>query len=348
MATKVSTLPRTTLVPFDGKIIFRDNVRTEATMQIPQMVASLRRNGFKANHPLVLSVQANGDMLVLCGNRRGLGLTWLRENDSAVLATILPGGKVPAVVYENLTEQEEVILRIDHGSDEDRVALDSWGEFLAIRQLVKAGMDSQEKIAEKMGKFLTTGKNAGKPNRSYIQPRTNLAHLPQFVQDEYERYCLDNDSSRVRWSDVSKLFKCYNEEFTQFPNGDGPNFTELWNSIVNPPESTTPVVADGALVAKELSVADAKKRAQVVSSPIVRDILLSSTGQSAAKLTELDARVVSAVADQQTLANIRAYLGDTDYAQLVANANGFVAAQNAESAGGAAGTVGAESAAVTV
>jgi hypothetical protein len=291
------------------------------------MVESLRRNGFKSNHPLVVSQKDDGKCCVLVGNRRTEGLQWLLDNDPSGFDRALPSGKVPCVVHKGLTEEEEVMLRIDHSTDEDRVELDEWSMFEAVQQLVRVGFDTQEGIAEKLGKFIKTGKNAGKPNRSWVQPRVNLARLPEFVAVELQKRNVDRKSTLLRWENIPALFKLWTEEFSDYPDAPGPKFTELWESIVHP----TPVEETEAKE-RPLSVADAKKRAQSASSQTLRHALLCVTGQGKGlDLASIDNRMVVAETAVHTLDNVLAYLGEEKYRQLLSDAATHAAMQKEES-----------------
>lgn len=306
-------------------LVRRDNVRTAQCLQIPRMVDSIKRHGFKPNHPLVLSEKSDGSLLVLCGNRRSEAIETIAANEPDVFAALFPDGCVPAVVYSGLTEEQEALIRVDHGKDEDRVPLDDWSEFLAIRQLVRAGYDTQSGIAEKMGWFKEdkTGKTV--PNRSKVQPRVELAQLPQFVQAEYERYCTQPESgSPVRWSMVAKLAKAYREEFTTFPDGDGPVFQAAWNEAIAPP-------AQAADKPQPIKPADMEKRAKVVGSRNLRDALLACSGSGKIGLADLDARMIQAECALATLSEIAGYLGKADFDTLVSEAREH-AAQAAQAA----------------
>jgi len=308
----------TTYVSVDS-LCFADNVRSTQCERIPEMVASYRRAGcFKSNHPLVISTQENGDLLVLNGNRRGLGLQWLRDNDAAEYKRICSTGKVPAVVHKNLTIEEEIDLRIDHSTDEDRVPLDEWSIFLAIKQLVSIGSDSQEEIARKLGLFKSKGKEAGKPNRQYVQPRVNLARLPGFVQAQYLTLCYDRDKTAVRWSHLANLRKVYTAEFVSFPDGDGPKFTELWNKCLTP----TPQKVKDADASKALTPTAALQRSQAAGSKGLRDALLAITDQGAGDITVIDSKILAGELAVETLAHIKLYLGDDDYAELIGASQG--------------------------
>jgi hypothetical protein len=222
-------------------------------------------------------------------------------------------------VHTGLTEEAEAILRIDHSKDEDRVPLDSWGEFLAIRQLVRAGYDTQAGIAEKMG-WEKISKKTGKsePNRSKVQPRVNLAQLPQFVQDEYERYWTEPSSSNVRVPQIAGLYKAYNEEFRRYPSGDGPVFQAAWSDAMAGPQSK-----NTALPVRPITPADAEKRAKLVGSSNLRDALMTFAGIGTVSLSDIDGAIVQAEAAQAVLAEIADYLGEEDYAQLVQEAQEY-------------------------
>lgn len=297
------------------------NVRTEACEQIPQMVASLRRNGFKPNHPIVVSEKADGRLLVLCGNRRTKGLQWLEQNDPAEYSRIVPDGKVPCIVHTGLTVEEEILIRVDHSSDEDRVRLDEWSEFVAIKQLVRAFTgESQERIAEKLGIFHVKGKNAGKPNRSYVQTRVNLARLPVFVQEQFKLLMTEGkDATPVRITDIKSLYAAYNEEFADHPDGDGPAFQEVWNGIINPEPSTDDDDSADSADPSSLKPEQARQRAQAASSGLIRRILMAVTNQGG-DLADLDSTAAALEADAQILADVRDYLGEAAYNDLVDSA----------------------------
>ena len=308
-----------------AKLYRADNVRTDGCKLIPQMVESLRRSGFKENHPIVVSTKPDDSFLVLCGNRRTEALQWLRDNDPTAFNRILVSGKVPCIIHKNLTAEEEVLLRIDHSTEEDRVPLDEWSIYTAIQQMVRVGFDTQEKIAEKLGIFVKSGKKKGQPNRSFVQPRVNLARLPGFVADELRKRNDDRKSTPLRWEHIPALFTTYQEEFSEYPNPEklGPKFSELWASITNP----APAQPTGTRE-KPLSVSDAKKRAMSASSTCLRNAMLCVTGQGKGlDFAVLDNNMVQAETAYHTLANIKAYLGDEKYGQLLQDAAEFAAMQ---------------------
>lgn len=302
------------------RLTFADNVRTPECMQIPKIVESFKRHRFKTNHPLVVVEKPGEDgpvYLVLIGNRRGIGLQWLRDNEADEYRRVLPGSKVPAVVHKGLTAEEEVDLRIDHSPDEDRVPLDEWSTFLAIQQLVRVGIDTQERIASKLGLFKVRGKEKGQPNRQFVQTRANLARLPQFVKDEFEKLCRDGkDSTAVRWAHVPKLYKAHLAEYVQHPESDGPEFQAAWTKAITPPEVTDGTPIDEGADPKELSPAEAIKRSQSASSEGLKYALLVVTRQSDRNLAEIDGLILEGESAICTLTQIRDYMGEKDFAEL--------------------------------
>jgi ParB-like chromosome segregation protein Spo0J len=309
-----------------GDLYRADNVRGRLVTQIPQMVASLRKNGFKPNHPLVVSKKADGRFLVLVGNRRLEGLEFVRDNHSDEFGRILPSGRVPCIVHEGLTVEEEILVRVDHGNHEDRVALDDWSQFLAIKQLMQAWPgESEVRIAEKLGIIHVKGKNKGKPNRSHVQPRINLARLPIFVQEAFRLLWEEGkDATPVRVVNIKKLYAVYNEEFGKHEDaepfngeyGIGPKFRSTWAEITNPaPESDPEDSVDNDSPA-DLKASAAKTRAMGCNSRLAKRILLAVTNQGGA-LPELDALAAEFETDSQILTDIRNYLGGDEYADLV-------------------------------
>jgi hypothetical protein len=312
----------TKLIPVDA-LHFADNPRTDACMRIPEIVDSFRLHGFNDDRPLVASEKTiDGETVyhVLCGNRRGSGLHVLRDNHPEDYARVLSAhpGKVPAIVHRNLTAEMETELRIDHTPDFDRVPLDAWSEYLAIQQLVQVGTYTEEKIALKLGLVSTSARTGErKPRRSYVQARTALAKLPDFVQTEIRKLCEEGkDSTPMRWANVLPLYKVYNEEYIDHPNGDGPGFEKAWASVMVPAEEK----ADNRS-AKELSPAEAVKRSQAASSDALKKAFLVVTRQSDEDIRQIDASIKEGETAKELLQRIADYLGPDGYNELIGAAN---------------------------
>jgi hypothetical protein len=316
----MSKATTTKLVTVDS-LHFADNPRTTVCMRIPEMVASLQLHGFKDNHPLVVSEKTVGGEIVnhvLCGNRRGSGLIVLRDSHPEDFARVLLAhpGKVPCIVHRGLTPEMETEIRIDHSPDLDRVPLDPWSEYLAIGQLVSIGTYTEEAIAEKLGLVNISAKTgARKPRRSYVQARVALARLPNFVQEEIKKLCLEGrDSTTARWSDVLKLYKIFNDEYVSYNDGDGPDFTSAWKAIMEPAEDTE----TGKPKPKELSPTEAVKRSQSASSNALKSALLIVTRQSDGNLAEIDRAIAEGETAVKILQAIAEHLGESAYNELVA------------------------------
>jgi hypothetical protein len=320
MAKKNNTAT-TTLIDVDA-LYFEGNPRTDACMRIPEMVSCLRLHGYRDEEPIVLSEKIRKDKteyLVLCGNRRGTGLTFLRDNHPEDYARALSAhpGKIPAIVHVGLTPQREIEIRIDHSADLDRVPLDPWSEYLAIQQLNSTNMYTEEKIAEKLGLWNVKPGGIRTPRRSYVQPRVDLARMPTFVADEIEKLCKEGkDSTLIRWNHVVKLYGVYNKEYIEHKDGFGPLFQEAWKKIMEPAESS----ADDTTKAKELSPAEAIKRSQSAQSDAMKTALLIVTRQHDGNLADIDAAILEGETAVTILKAIAKHLGETAYNELVESA----------------------------
>lgn len=299
-------------VEFDKIVTPDNNVRSPATLQVEAMVSSVKRHGYKKNHPLVV-VKKGNEYHVLCGFRRTFALRAIREESEELFKELLPTGKVPCIVHTKLTELQETLIRNDHGSDENRVALDDWGYFLSIRQLMQAGIHTQAGIAEKLGKMKKDKKTGNMvPNRSWVQPRAALAQLPRFVQEQYRILWTDPDGkskTAVRTPMIMGLFKVYNDANLDEKN---PEFVKLWK------ECLTPITSNEA---KPLSAKVCKEKAAMAQSATVKNALLVAGGHSEEEIAEIDKACAQAESGAAQLTRIAEYLGETKFAKLCSDAN---------------------------
>lgn len=313
------------LLDFDS-LFLEGNIRSPGCEKIPAMVQSLRLEKYKDNHPLVVSEKPDNRFLVLCGNRRVLGLAKVREDDKSEFGRVLLNGKIPCIVHKGLTKEEEIVLRIDHGKHEDREPLDRWSEFLAVKQLCFCyPEDTQTAVAQKMGHFYGDGsKLAGQPNRGWAQPLCNLAALPVYVQEEYRKLVVEGkDATPLRIADIKALYKVFEKDFAEFPCGDSPVFAAAWDKILNPePKAPDDDADDDENAPKAYKPESATRQAQGAASRLVKRILLAVTNQGG-DIVALDAEAAAAETDALILADIKEYLGEEDYSQLAG------AAQNA-------------------
>ena len=313
-AREVNTTVQTELIDFE-RLFRRDNVRTSQSLNLPKMIQSLKTRGFKPNHPLVVS-EKDDQYLVLCGNRRTEALEAIRREDSKIFDAILPGAVVPCIVHRGLTEQQEIVLRIDHSDAEDREPLDEWGEFLATRQLMRVGYSTQKDIAGMLGKF---NKN-GEPNRSFVQQRVNLARLPKFVQDEMEVLCTKGrEATHLRWANIPGLFSIYNDEFKEGHKLEpGPKFMERWEEITN---------ADDAIPApKALSRTKIIELAKNSGSILAKRVLFYASNEPISVVdnvpvyqqwSSIEEDLLRTEAAMDTLKALAAHLGEEAFKELI-------------------------------
>lgn len=268
-----------------NQLTLRHNVRDASEYNLPPLIESFRRNGFRPSSPLVVHVSDDGAYEVLAGNRRTNALKSLTAEElPKVLAAT--DGKVPCNVYTKLTPTQVEILRCDHGSDEDREPLSKYGLFVAVSRLLLAGLN-QTAIAVRLGLYITKD-NIKKPNRSLVQVYAAAAALPERVRTMLKAYWLRGEGL-IRQSDVMPLSKVWNEEWVQFGiNGqEGPQFQAKVDEILAR-SGTAPVQTTKTLTAKA-----AEDRAKIMTSPVTRQLLVAATAADANKLVELDKQLVA-------------------------------------------------------
>jgi hypothetical protein len=194
------------------ELVLRHNVRHESEYDLPPLVASFLKNGYRPSAPLVVHIGDDKIKEVLAGNRRTNALRCLKPEElEQVLAPF--GGKVPCIVYHGLSPQQVEILRCDHGTDEDRKPLTKFGLFVAVCRLLMVGLN-QLQIAERLGLYITK-EGHKKPNRSLVQIYANAAKLPKRVQDMLKQYWLEG-RGKIRVSDIATLTKIWNEEWPNY------------------------------------------------------------------------------------------------------------------------------------
>lgn len=294
-------------------LTFADNPRTPATMHLEAMVASYKLHGYQNDKPIMVEEVANGQYLVLRGNRRALAAIELGKTDMDAFNRVFSDSKIPAIMAKDLADNERILLRIDHSSELDRIPLDDEGLFLAVRQLTLTGL-SQEACAEHLGLYLPAkeGKR-GKPNRSVIQQRVNLAKLPKAVQSEYLILMRKGrDATPVRWGKVQSLYTAYKTECIEYPGG-GPEFRKVWEKVCNP------VKTAGVTTGGTLTASGAVDKANLVQARTSKALILAITGQGKTTLADCDVKILEGEVAIVTLQNIKQYLGDNDYNSLIAD-----------------------------
>ncbi len=261
-------------------LVLRHNVRDVSEYNLPPLIESIKRNAFKPVHPLTVHVGPDNLFEVLAGNRRTNALKALTEEERAE-ALVATDGKVPCLVYRDLTPAQVEVLRCDHGSDEDRQPLSKHGIFVAVCRLLIAGI-TQVAIATRLGLYVTKdGKK--KPNRSLVQIYANAAALPTRVQEMLKQYWLKGEGT-IRQSDIAVLSKLWNEEWPTYGiNGnEGPKFRAKIQEILDrDSDKPTPTT-------KGLSPSRAQDTAKVMTSPVTRQLLVAATQADGSALANLD------------------------------------------------------------
>lgn len=268
-------------LPLD-KLILRNNVRDEAEYDLPPLIASIERNGFRPSSQVVVHLDKDNVYEVLAGNRRTNALrTFSPEKLATVLAAT--GGSVPCTVYRNLTPAQIEIIRCDHGSDEDRKPLSKWGLYTAVRRLLVVGL-TQTQIAVRLS-LKVTKEGVEKPNRSLVQIYANAAVLPDDVQQMLRDYWLEGKGT-IRQSDVATLYKVWNEEYAQYgiQGLAGPKFRAKVAEIKDRGEGEAPTT-------KTLSASRALEMSKVSTSPVTRQLLVAATQADGSALAALDAEL---------------------------------------------------------
>lgn len=265
-------------LPLD-ELVLRNNVRDEAEYNLPPLVESIKRNGFRPSSQIVVHIGSDGIKEVLAGNRRTNALRALTkaERDDALAAT---EGLVPCTVYRGLTEAQVEIIRCDHGSDEDRQPLSKWGTYTAVRRLLVVGL-TQTQIAVRLG-LKVTKDGVEKPNRSIVQIYANAAVLPPEVQEMLRAYWISNTGT-IRQTDIAGLYKLWNEEYAQFgiQGLTGPKFRAKIAEIKDRGEGEPPTT-------KTLSANRALELSKVSTSPVTRQLLVAATQADGSALARLD------------------------------------------------------------
>lgn len=286
------------------------NPRTSRGMKLEKLQASFETHGYQADSAIMVEEVAENDYLVLRGNRRTAAAQDLQKNNSEVFDRVFSDGKIPAIVCKGLTDQERILLRIDHSDELDREPLDDEGLFNAVLQLCKIGL-KQEQIAKHLNLWkIDKATKKRVPNRSLVQRRVELAKLPQKVQDEFRVLFRDGQNATpVRVSQIPALYKEYNSHYLENPDGTI-KFWDLWDDCCTPKEDKE---GKPAKAGQALSPKKATEFAQMSQSKTVRNCLLAVTGQGQVTLEEVDRTAILAETAQVTLEKIKNHLGDKDY-----------------------------------
>lgn len=302
-ALGISNLPSTPETVAVAKCYGEINARSDdgVTRNAERLAESMRRRGYDAACPIVVSAKSKGRYLILRGHsrHRAAGIVGLET--------------VPAVVYSGLTPAQELAIMADQTAD---AAAQSWTDaefFAAIEKLVVAGYQSQAALACHFGWFTRDKQGNVSPARNKMQLRVEAVSLarriPSFRAALTRGLTPGYDGSEpiVKWQHVRALKKADSEDCKSgVTDGTGAKYQEAWTALVG--KQAGQAGSDKS----SLTPTAATKRAEITSSAILRDAYLVATGQGAAGLTfeALDARAVEAEAALALVTRLTAFDAD--------------------------------------
>lgn len=292
-------------VPLDDLVWF-DNIRSLRDLQIPLMVRSYRQQqGYDVSEPITVNRRDDGSLVVLRGNRRTLGALWLRDHAPDEYARFFPDGTIPAIIYEGLNEKQEIAQRIDHGKGRGRVELGEWSQFLAVKQLMRAGFTQTEAATH-----LDMLKTNGQPNRQWIQPRYNLARMPLKLQEEYRKFWEEGkDATPLRVQDIAELYKAFHAEQVKHPNG-GPQYRQVLANLMAGNRGGDGSKGKNTGEGKTLTPTDVRSLAGSRNSEIIARVLFGAAKlPDAENLDEIDVELTEIESKADRYDILEAYFG---------------------------------------
>lgn len=184
--------------------------------QFKDLKNDIALNGFRIDKPVVVSRRktANGiEDVVIQGHRRREAAFQINQKDASKCA------EIPCLVFEGLSEADEVKYMIDHFLVKD---LGDFEQYLAVKRLVFAGL-SEEAIASQIGK-----------SRGFVQRRKWIANAPTCVEDAWRAKAEGGEATvAITDKNLTELTKAKNadrEDGTDDPEG-GPKFKEAWTAL---------------------------------------------------------------------------------------------------------------------
>ncbi len=103
-----------------------------------------------------------------------------------------------------------------------------WLVMLAIQQVGVYNYDTYDDVADVLGLEDSEEDFEEEPRTRYVARLIKVGRLPPVVREEF-RKLMFGEATFVTWSMMYVLYHVYNGEYTQWPDGDGPLFTKLWN-----------------------------------------------------------------------------------------------------------------------
>lgn len=270
-----------TSVPFD-KIRRVHNVRPSQAEAInaKRLLPSLIASGYIAAYPMMLHDAGHGVFEILAGHGRFAGLNLATpEQRKKILAST--HGKVPAVVFSELTDEQKGAVRAhDFTAASDKMPADKWTEYLIVKDFLLAAKLSDVDVATFMGWINTQGKAKGEPNRNKVLQYRRLHEMSVVaprLEKEYEKL----------WNSMLPE----SERKTPFIDGKMAELHKLFNSDLSGGALNAKI--DEFLIAAaitgnadevkigphKLSAKDAKVLALATPCTLAKRLLLAATGQ---------------------------------------------------------------------
>lgn len=267
---------------------------------VDDVVQSIRLHGFWQNEPLMTVERDNPDnpdemFLVVRGNRRLMAIQTICEDYPDDAKIIFPDGKVACIAYPRCNDTEVELLRMDFDKRAGKRDLDGWELFLAVRNLVAVGIHTESGIAQLLGLVKDDGNGSVVPNRSFVQPRVNLAKMPVDVQNLFMLALRGKTKeTALRVTDIMPLARAFRAAKM---NPDAPAFREKLDTLKS---KTVTVKAESDDSAKPLSRKDLMNRVNSLNCPVLRRILkVVIFGEATDTLNSLDTLLIRHLPDVQ-------------------------------------------------
>lgn len=274
----------------------------------------ISRDGYDKSQALTVVIKASvlpddpaerdaTEATVIRGNRRLTVVQRLAKENPERFAEIFPDGRIPVVVFGNLSKTDRAILTLDFGKGRKRRELNPYEMFLAVRMIVKAGTSSQADIGVKLGK-----------SRSWAQKMVALSKLPAFVVEAFRPVLLNKlDETKLRMQDVLFVSRDY-------VANSGDAFAAIWTTWVDGTHPDGQAFASARngqrRAAGSIDYADLHDRVNTFDSPIMREVIGGTDAGDF--VVELDNRLVTLEADAAITRKLRDTLPADEFAALMA------------------------------
>ncbi len=327
-------------VPVDNTLIL-DETNTREAVNFANNVSArwenIKLKGYLPQYPIVVEA-INGNNHVINGNSRAGACLQGKATEPEAFAKAVRNGLIPAIIFTGLTPADRARLAVDQGKDQDRMGLNEWEQYLALKKLAMAGV-TETQAAIDLQILVKSGKDKGLPARSYVQVRYALAKLPAFVADDLHAHLTDTATGKTSWSDIMPLrtaYKADNKIGLPFPEG-GPGFKAVWDAIQNP-KAPTVTEAVNTITPSDLTTAKAVTVATMTGSRYNQAFILWLTGQT--DRTDLSLEVFDGIMMKLEASNPEAFariLPPSDEAKAEAKAKAEAEAKALKASGKASG-----------